>query len=67
MFILQTRRAFVAVSIDAAESEPKNLLNKETVLAMHCVVELPLQNGDKVTVSFLLKMIIYVWEAFQTH
>lgn len=63
--MLQPRRTFVAVSSDAAESEPKNLLSKETALAMHCVVEL--QNGNQITVLFLLKMIMYVWEAFQTH
>lgn len=64
--MLQTRRTFVAIPSDAAESEPKNLLSKETALAMHCVFELPLQNGNEVTILFLLKMIMYVWEAFQT-
>ena len=64
--MLQTRRTFVAIPGDAATSEPEKLLSKETALAMHCVFELPLQNRNQVTVLFLLEMIIYVWEPFQT-
>lgn len=56
----------MAIPSDAAESQPKKFLNKETALAMHCVFDLPLKNGNQVTVLFLLEITVYVWEAFQT-
>lgn len=54
--MLQTRTT--AIPGDAAKSEPKKLLMDETALAMHCVFELHLRNGNKVTVLFLLEMIM---------
>lgn len=54
----------MAIPSDAAESEPKQLLSKETALTMRCVLELPLQDGNQVTVLCLLEMIMYVCEAF---
>lgn len=47
----------MSIRSDAAKSEPRKLLSKETASAMYCVFELPLHNGNQTTVLFLLEMI----------
>lgn len=56
----------MALCSDAAKSESRKLLSKEAALAMHCVFELPLHDGNQTTGLFLLEVIWYVWEAFES-